>query len=103
MFLGAKSSTIQRVFTRNGKSMTLSSLFLFSLMFVLFLPVFSFAFSFSFIFIFFPFPSLSPSQILKKKALLVERSRSPTSLLSLSSFRRDLHSSQPSPISYVEM
>ena len=50
MFLGAKSSTIQRVFTRNGKSMTISSLFLFSLLFVLFLPVFSFPFSFSFIF-----------------------------------------------------
>ena len=79
MFLGAKSSTIQRVFTRNGKSMTISSLFLFSLMFVLFLTVFSFSFSFSFIFLFFPFPSLSPSQIPKKKALLVERSRPPTS------------------------
>ena len=49
MFLGAKSSTIQRVLTRSGKPLTISSFF-FSFMFVIFLSVSSFSFPYFFLF-----------------------------------------------------
>ena len=59
MFFGATSSTIQRIFTRSGKSLTISS-FSFFLLCLLFFQFLLFIFIFFFFFLFFFFIFLFP-------------------------------------------